>query len=99
MSNTARKTGKNFDEITISSRETFDEMIFARELSRKIMKEASSPTEPQKMDELKAQVQSGSYQIVIDEIAKKMLLSWKRQIALHTGASFLPPISFLPILF
>ena len=75
-SNTARKTGKNFDEITISSREQpFDELIFARELSRKIMKEASSPTESQKVDELKAQVQSGSYQIVIDEIAKKMLLS------------------------
>lgn len=70
-----RKTGKNFDEITISSREPFDELIFARELSRKIMKEASSPTEPQKVDELKAQVQSGSYALVIDEIAKKMLLS------------------------
>ena len=39
------------------------------------MKEASAPTESQKVDELKAQVQSGSYQIVIDEIAKKMLLS------------------------
>ena len=75
VSNTARNTGKNFDEITISSREPFDEMIFVRELSRKIMKEASAPTESQKVDELKAQVQSGSYQIVIDEIAKKMLLS------------------------
>ena len=74
-SNTARKTGKNFDEITISSREPFDELIFARELSRKIIKEASSPTESQKVDELRAQVQSGSYAIVIDEIAKKMLLS------------------------
>ena len=74
--NTVRKTGKNFDEITISSREQpFDELIFARELSRKIMKEASSPTESQKVDELKAQVQSGSYTLVIDEIAKKMLLS------------------------
>ncbi len=75
VSSTTRNTGKNFDEITISSREPFDEMIFARELSRKIMKEASAPTESQKVDELKAQVQSGSYQIVIDEIAKKMLLS------------------------
>ena len=71
----ARKTGKNFDAITISSKEPFDELIFARELSRKIMKEASSPTESQKVDELRAQVQSGSYAIVIDEIAKKMLLS------------------------
>lgn len=73
--NAVRNTGKNFDEITISSREPFDELIFARELSRKIMKEASSPTESQKVDELKAQVQSGSYALVIDEIAKKMLLS------------------------
>lgn len=74
-SSTEKKPGKNFDEITISSREPFDEMIFARELSRKIMKEASSPTDSQKVDELRAQVQSGKYQIVIDEIAKKMLLS------------------------
>ena len=28
--NAVRNTGKNFDEITISSREPFDEMIFAR---------------------------------------------------------------------
>ena len=72
----SRRSTKNFDEITISStREPFDEMIFARELSRKIMTETCSPADSQKVDELKAQVQSGSYQIIIDEIAKKMLLS------------------------
>lgn len=75
VSSTTKKTGKNFDEITISSRESFDELLFAKELSRKIMTEASSPTESKKVDELKAQVQSGSYQLMIDEIAKKMLLS------------------------
>lgn len=72
---TAKAGRKNFDAITISSREAPDEMTFAKEIAKKISKEVSSSSDPQKVDELKAQVQSGSYQIMIDEIAKKMLLS------------------------
>lgn len=75
VNGTEKKNTKNFDAITISSRKTLDETTFARELSKKILKESSSPSDPQKVEDLKAQVQSGSYQIVIDEIAKKMLLS------------------------
>ena len=71
----AKTNAKNFDAITISSKEPMDETTFAKEISKKIMKEASAPNHSQKIDELKAQVQSGSYQIMIDEIAKKMLLS------------------------
>lgn len=66
---------KNFDAIQISSREIPDEATFAKEIAKKISKEVSASSDPQKVDELKAQVQSGSYQIMIDEIAKKMLLS------------------------
>lgn len=72
---TERKNTKNFDAITISSRKTIDADTFARELSQKILKEVSSPSDPQKVEELKTEVQNGSYQIVIDEIAKKMLLA------------------------
>ena len=66
---------KNFDAILISSRETPDEATFAKEIAKKLSRELSVPSDPQKVEELKAQVQSGSYQIMIDEIAKKMLLS------------------------
>ena len=49
-------------------------MTFARELSKKVMKEASAASDPQKVEEIRTQVQDGSYHIMIDEIAKKMLL-------------------------
>lgn len=69
-----KKASRNFDEITIHSKEVPDDMTFARELSKKVAKEASAPSDPQKVEEIRAQVQDGSYQIMIDEIAKKMLL-------------------------
>lgn len=72
--NSSKKVSRNFDEITIHSKNTPDEMTFARELSKKVMKEASAPSDPQKVEEIRAQVQDGSYHIMIDEIAKKMLL-------------------------
>ena len=71
----ARTNRKNFDAILISSRETPDEATFAKEIAKRLSKEVSASSDPQKVEELKAQVQSGSYQIMIDEIAKKMLLS------------------------
>ena len=70
-----RTNKKNFDAIYIRSREMPDEATFAKEITRKISKEVSASSNPQKVEELKAQVQSSSYQIMIDEIAKKMLLS------------------------
>lgn len=70
----SKKVSRNFDEITIHSKDKLDETTFARELSKKVMKEATAPSDPQKVEEIRAQVQDGSYQIMIDEIAKKMLL-------------------------
>ena len=70
----AKKVSRNFDEITIHSKSMADEATFARELSRKVMKEANAPSDQQKVDEIRAQVQDGSYQVMVDEIAKKMLL-------------------------
>lgn len=74
VSGSVKKPVKKFDEITISSKQAPDETTFARELSRKIMKETSAPTDARKLEEIKDQVQSGTYNIMIDEIAKKMLL-------------------------
>ena len=70
-----KKSIKNFDEITIRSKEIFDEQKFARQLSQKILKEISAPTDDYKIEEIKTQVQLNDYPIMIDEIAKKMLLS------------------------
>lgn len=70
---TQKRNSKNFDTITLSSKQNFDETTFSEELSQRLLKEVSAPTEKQKTEALKAQVQSGSYQIRIDEIAKKML--------------------------
>lgn len=74
IGSTGKKTSGNFDEITIHSKAAPDEATFARELSKKVLKEASVPSDPQKVEEIRAQVQDGSYHIMIDEIAKKMLL-------------------------
>ncbi len=70
-----KTTIKNFDEVTIRAKGFFDEQKFSKDLSRKILNEVMAPTDPQKVDDIKAQYQRGDYQIMIDDIAKKMLLS------------------------
>ena len=72
---TNTKTTKNFDEVTIRAKGFFDEKKFSEDLSRKILNDVMAPTDTQKVDEIKAQYQNGDYHIMIDEIAKKMLLS------------------------
>ncbi len=75
-SDSARKTNKkNFDAILIHSREIPDEATFAKEISKKLSKEVRAEQDTQKIEELKGQVQSGSYDIMLDEIAKRMLLA------------------------
>lgn len=66
---------RNFDEILISTRQTPDEATFAKDIARKIAKEVRADSDAQKVEECRAQVQSGTYQIMVDEIAKKLLLS------------------------
>lgn len=73
--NIPKKSTKNFDEVTIRAKGFFDEKKFSEELSQKILNEVMAPTDNQKVDQIKAQYQNGDYHIMIDEIAKKMLLS------------------------
>lgn len=70
-----KKNTKNFDTITLSFKQTFDEAAFSKEISQKVLKEVYSAADNQntKTENLKTQVQNGSYQIMVDEIAKKML--------------------------
>lgn len=72
---TQKRNSRNFDTITISSKQAMDETAFSKELSHRLLKEVSSPTNAKqhKIEELKTQVQSGNYPIIIDDIAKKML--------------------------
>lgn len=66
---------RNFDEILIRTRETPDEATFAKDIAKKISKEVRAENDTQKLEDCKAQIQSGNYQIMLDEIAKKLLLS------------------------
>lgn len=72
---TTKSNTRNFDEILIRSRETPDDATFAKDIAKKLSKEIRAESDPQKVEEYKAQVQSGDYQIMIDEIAKKLLFS------------------------
>lgn len=71
-----KKISKNFDEIIIHSKNTVaSEYQFVHSLTERITKEIQMPASSYKMDDIQAQVDAGTYQIGIDEIAKKMLLS------------------------
>ncbi|MFV0313964.1 MAG: flagellar biosynthesis anti-sigma factor FlgM [Anaerotignum sp.] len=63
------------DEIIISSKiENADQSAFMKELNNTISKEVTTPCTEEKISDLKQQIEVGTYQIDIDQIAKKMLL-------------------------
>ncbi|MCQ4936062.1 MULTISPECIES: flagellar biosynthesis anti-sigma factor FlgM [Anaerotignum] len=67
---------KNYDEIIICGKtETPEQNSFVDALKNKISKEVATPTSEEKIADLKQQIEAGTYQIDIDQIAKKMLLS------------------------
>ncbi|WP_304508377.1 flagellar biosynthesis anti-sigma factor FlgM [Anaerotignum sp.] len=67
---------KNCDELIISGKiEKTDETSFVDEIKNKISKEIAAPCSEQKIEDLKQQIQDGTYKIDIDQITKKMLLS------------------------
>ncbi|WP_312070977.1 flagellar biosynthesis anti-sigma factor FlgM [Anaerotignum propionicum] len=67
---------KNYDEIIICGKaETPEQNSFIDALKNKISKEVAAPTTEEKISDLKQQIEEGTYQIDIDQIAKKMLLS------------------------
>ena len=67
---------KNYDEIIICGKtETPEQNSFVDALKNKISKEVATPTSEEKIADLKQQIEAGTYQIDIDQIAKKMLLN------------------------
>ncbi len=73
--NTSVSRAKNYDEIIISGKiDIPDQNSFIDELKNKISKEVATPCSEEKIADLKQQIEEGTYQIDIDQIAKKMLL-------------------------
>lgn len=68
------KISKNFDKITISSNTSISEDKFAHELASRISKEVKTATPSYKMEDIKSQIEEGTYQIGLDEVVKKIML-------------------------
>lgn len=74
--NNSASRAKNCDEIIISGKiEKTGENNFVDEVKNKISREVAAPCSEQKIEDLKQEIQDGTYKIDIDQIAKKMLLS------------------------
>ncbi len=65
---------KSFDEVSIHKSDALPEAKFVNELKNKIMNDIKKSHSEKELEELKLQIEDGSYQIGIDEIIRKILL-------------------------
>ena len=65
---------KSFDEILINKCKEIPENKFVSELKNQIMNDIRKPHSQKELEELKLQIEEGSYQIGIDEIVRKIIL-------------------------
>lgn len=66
---------RNFDGITIHANITASpEKTFQDHLSQKLSMEVRQPVSSQKLEDIKNQIQSGTYEIDVNAIADKILL-------------------------
>lgn len=76
INNKNKRISKSFDEIIIqSTANAIPEDKFIKDLTSKISKDVRQQTSSYKLDELKAQIETGTYQIGLDEVANKILLN------------------------
>ena len=74
-SNNTKASKKNCDEIIISSHNQIkNQDKFIEHLTNSIKEEVHTPLSTEKLDNLKKQIEEGTYKIDIDEIVKKMML-------------------------
>ena len=66
---------KNFDEILISKNEAMPEGMFISELKNRILKEVQAPAPEKNIEEIRCQIEDGSYETGIDEVIRRMMLS------------------------
>ncbi len=67
------KNAKNFDEILIHQENTMSENQFVKELAAKLKKEVYQPKSTKDLEELKLQVENGTYSLALDEVARRIL--------------------------
>ena len=66
---------KNFDSVIISSKDkALSPENFAGSVSKKISDDVRIPASQEKLDRLKSEIENGTYNVDIDEIAKRMML-------------------------
>ena len=71
------KNAKNFDEILIHQENTMSENQFVKELAAKLKKEVYQPKSTKDLEELKLQVENGTYSLALDEVARRILY-WRK---------------------
>lgn len=70
-----KKIVKSFDELIInSSAAAISEDKFSKDVSNRILKEINTPASSNKIESLKAEIENGTYQIMPEEIVRKMML-------------------------
>ncbi len=74
FNNELSKTVKKFDEITINKNKVIPDDKFAEGLKNQIMKEVNEQPSQKALEELKIQIENDTYQVGIDEIARKIML-------------------------
>lgn len=73
--NLSTTRNRNCDEIIIRAKhEKTEQSRFVGELKNKLSNEVNTPCSEEKIAHLKQQIEEGTYQIDMDQIAKKMLL-------------------------
>ena len=67
------RNGKNFDEILIYQENTMSENDFAKELAIKLKKEVYQTKTTKDLEEIRMQLDSGTYPLALDEVARRIL--------------------------
>lgn len=70
----SKKISQSFDQIILSTKSEVSDEKFVNDLTEKITKEVCSPSSSRDLEEIRSQIEDGTYHIGIDEIAKKMIL-------------------------
>lgn len=67
------KQTKKFDEIMLQRQQAPDEMQFVNDLKSQMKQELSTTKSQKELEEIKLQVANGTYQVGIEDIARRMM--------------------------
>lgn len=69
-----KKVSSNFDKLILNSTSISDEK-FIGDVTGKLLQEVRTPNSSVKLENIKSEIEKGVYDIGVDEILKKMMLS------------------------